>query len=350
MDRASQASAAFVGLPLCSKSSSLFTAQNDSHRSTLRNHALRHTTSQQTRVQCTLAPERTTPSIQSTEPTTSFPTVTSRPVPGLPDWRYAGPPLEIDNPGDYPAIVYFALTATQSLELDPFNQLLTSAPLDLTEVRVFSPTLPLHSDTDMAHNEHVFHSWAEVYASGGDLISAFVRRADSDIRHLIDSSYCTNNAVHVAGLSRGGLLAGLLAAKCEFVESCLMFAPVTSLSSLDEMKDLVEKGDLKVSRADLCKSEVVESLIQVPVRVYMGNMDRRVGTKQAFEFAHLLAETADKRGVRSPPHEFIMYCSVGKHGHGTPSDVFEAGAKFILSQIEDIQNNSRRKRRVDTAS
>lgn len=237
--------------------------------------------------------------------------VNSQPVPDLPGWRYTGPSLSLAEP--CAAVIYLALTATQSLELDPFNQLITARCLHLrTNVRIFSPTLPFHSDIDMLQNERVFHEWAAVYAAGGDVVSAFVRNAHQAIQLLVRRGYCLPGQLHVAGLSRGGLLAGLLCAECQpLFASCLLLAPVTSLGNLTEMKALVESGNAKVAKASLVRNDVVQRLVNIPVRVYMGNMDRRVGTKMAFEFAHLLAETAAQHGIRSPPHEFIMYCRYG---------------------------------------
>lgn len=232
-----------------------------------------------------------------------------------------------------PAVVYFALTAQQSLELDPFNHVVEclmtpgyaagAREIDASQapLRVFSVTLPYHTE-NMADNEAAFGKWAQVYSEGGDVVGGFVRRASDALDALVEQGVIDENSVFTAGLSRGGLMAGHLAARNRRVKGLLGFAPVTVLSDLPEFSDNVVQdagARVKIARASLLSDEVIERLVFLPVRFYMGNVDRRVGTRNAFELTHLLAEHGVlKEGMRSPPHEFIMYCSVGKHGHGTP--------------------------------
>lgn len=164
----------------------------------------------------------------------------------------------------------------------------------------------------MAVNEAAFSRWAALYEAGGDPVANFVRRASDAVDALVASGALARRQVVVAGLSRGGLLAGLLAARNPNVRACLCFAPVTVLGDLDEFgADAVtkERAREKVARATLLQDRVVERLVGMPVRFYMGNFDRRVGTRKAFDFVHLLAERAVlHEGMRSPPHEFVMYC------------------------------------------
>lgn len=270
-----------------------------------------------------------------TRPPTSLPlAIESHDVPNHPAWRYAGPPLTV---GPTPAVIYFALTASQSLELDPFNQFVTSLlpTPETASLRVFSVTLPFHAD--MAANEAAFEQWADTYRAGGDLITSFIRKVSTTVDSFIQSGYLQKDAIYAAGLSRGGLMAAHLTAQHHAIKACLAFAPVTVLADLPEFSEAAIPADRarqKVHRASLLNDHIVERLAEKPVRFYMGNFDRRVGTRNAFELTHLLAERAASRGVRSPPHEFVMYCSVGKQGHGTPSDVFKAGADYILSLLQ----------------
>lgn len=106
------------------------------------------------------------------------------------------------------------------------------------------------------------------------------------------------------------MLAAHLACANHSVRACLGLAPVTVLSELSEFRDDVIEGERareKISKASLLNDAVVDKLTAVPVRLYMGNSDRRVGTRNAFAFSLMLAERARDSGVRSPPHEFIMY-------------------------------------------
>lgn len=236
-----------------------------------------------------------------------------------------------------PVVVYLALTATQSLEVAPINDFViklngltlptrtsssfnaeNSVDLNVNHnnnIRIFSPTLPFHSDVDMAANEAVFHQWAATYLSGGDIASSFARHVDTAVTMLAEASFTDRTAgVHIVGLSRGALFAGLVAARNQHVRSLTAFAPVVSLLTLSEFEenDAVMQNQRvldKISAMTLTADDVVQRLVhnRVDVRCYMGNVDVRVGTRHAFDFAHALAIAANEHGVRSPPHEFIMY-------------------------------------------
>lgn len=249
-------------------------------------------------------------------------------MPGLDGWRYTGPAIETGIVT--PVVVYLALTATQSLEVAPINDFVTklngltlpttTSPSyydddENNNVRIFSPTLPFHSDVDMAANEAVFHQWATTYLSGGDIASSFARHVDAAVTMLAEASFTDRTAgVHIVGLSRGALFAGLVAARNQHVRSLTAFAPVISLLTLSEFEenDAIMQNQRvlnKISAMTLTDSDVVQQLVRnrVDVRCYMGNVDMRVGTRHAFDFAHALAIAAKEHGVRSPPHEFIMY-------------------------------------------
>lgn len=163
----------------------------------------------------------------------------------------------------------------------------------------------------MADNEAAFFKWADTYRAGGDLVSAFVRKVSNTIDDLVESGYIDPENAFAAGLSRGGMMAAHLASKNPYIRACLGFAPVTVLSDLPEFSNDAVEGDRargKIRNASLLNDSVLDALVPIPVRFYMGNFDQRVGTRNAFEFTHLLAERAATSGVRSPPHEFIMYC------------------------------------------
>lgn len=163
----------------------------------------------------------------------------------------------------------------------------------------------------MVANEAVFTAWADVYSSGGDLLTSYIRRVNDTIEKLIQDRVVASEQVYVAGLSRGGLIAALLAAKSTHVKAVLGFAPVTVLADLPEFSEALKlDGRVKerLHRASLLNDHVLQALVGKPVRFYMGNFDRRVGTRNAFEVVHRLAEMAGSKRVRSPPHEFVMYC------------------------------------------
>lgn len=252
-------------------------------------------------------PSRQTESITLPEDLEKTPIV--RQIPHHPDWLYAGPCL---SEGSRPAIVYLALTASQSLQLDPFNQYVTNIHRHMPQVRIFAPTLPLHSE-NVIENEHVFHKWRKIFGDAGDIVTPFVRKAAVTLDTLTKAGFISQQQVHIAGLSRGGLLAGLLAAQltqATSVSSVVLFAPVTSLSTLSEFSnssDFTSRALEKIHRSSLYRPDVIRKLVSVPVNVYVGNVDTRVDTRSVVDFAHHLATHAATSGVRSPPHTLIMY-------------------------------------------
>lgn len=273
--------------------------------------------------------------------------VQSRAVPNMPNWRYAGPLFDETSPTPLPAVIYFALTAEQSLELPPFNEfvrfILVGGDAEAAvegsvavndghaPLRVFSVTLPYHGDMPM--NETALEKWAELYSSGADVVSFFTRKVSAGLDELIAQGHIDQSRVYAAGLSRGGLLAAHLALVNQHVNTVLGFSPVTKLADLKEFTHVASTSAAvtkKLDEASLLSERCVDGLSRCSVRVYSGNTDTRVGTRNCFELMAALADRARSRNVRSPPHEYIMFCSLGREGHGTSSDVFCVGARWLL--------------------
>lgn len=157
-----------------------------------------------------------------------------------------------------------------------------------------------------------FTEWQRVYMDGGDVVSRFARSAASFADEIVNRGLAPVGRVYAAGLSRGGLLAAHVAMQSSAVGAVVGFAPVVVLGDLPEFSDdalPTEAARARVRRASLLRTEALDALADIPVRFYAGNFDRRVGTRNAFELTHTLAQKAyEDHGVRSPPHEFIMYC------------------------------------------
>jgi dienelactone hydrolase len=172
----------------------------------------------------------------------------------------------------------------------------------------------------------------------------FTRKASDGLDRLVAQGYVDTSRVYAVGLSRGGLLAGHLALRNPLVSAVLGFSPVTVLSELAEFKGALslaadgagpstDKADVArrlLDEASLLSDSCVAGLSRCAMRVYSGNADTRVGTRHCFDLMARLAERARADRVRSPPHEYIMYCSLGRDGHGTSSDVFAVGARWLL--------------------
>jgi len=187
--------------------------------------------------------------------------------------EYLGPDLK---KGPLPAVFYFALSAKDSLHLDPFNQpavFLSKCPL-----RVFSLTLPGHH----LPATEALNDWAQEIGKGRDIISEFSNHALEVMEQLIAKNVIEKGKLAVAGLSRGGFLACHVAAKTPLISTILGFAPLTRLDYAKEFKGM------DVSTFNL--SHLVEPLSDRTIRFYIGNRDMRVGTAHCFHFISELTQ------------------------------------------------------------
>ena len=231
---------------------------------------------------------------------------------------HVGPSLDV---GELPAVFYFALSGPDSLCLDPYNQLI---PFLLeNQVRTFSLTLPAH-EQGLPPTE-ALKVWAEDLVRGRQPLEEFLDQAQSAIEMVFHQRLVERDRLAVAGLSRGGLIAGLLAAREKRIKKVLGFAPVTKLALAKEFHEIPHL----VSSYDL--SQHAAALADRQIRFIIGNRDTRVSTRACFECIEKLVEAAHEQKIRSAPIELILTPSIGQHGHGTTMETFRQGAQWISS-------------------
>lgn len=234
------------------------------------------------------------------------------------DLFWKGPPLE---DGAKPTLLYLALSAEDSLELAPYNQPVDKA-LSLG-MRVFSCTLPRHGKDLDPHKAMEY--WAEDYAKGLDSIQIFLDALLLNIDFLVEASLCTQNKIAIAGLSRGGLVAGLAAAKHPAIGAYVGFAPLTALNDLAEFAPL-QNSELSKQHALL---RFVPELVSKRVRLHIGNRDTRVHTDSSYNLVRAIGEEAYLTRNRNGFCELIIKPSIGHQGHGTSTDTFYEGVEWI---------------------
>jgi hypothetical protein len=233
---------------------------------------------------------------------------------------FLGPDL---TAGPLPAIFYFALSADESLSLDPINQPATF--LTRHPVRIFSLSLPAHGNGDMA--TEAFSVWASQFASGVDPLTPFIEKGVTAIEMLFQRNLISH--LGIMGLSRGGLIGAHIAARIPQAGMLLAFAPVTDLAFSKEFRPLAHLPLIQHLKMD----RLAESLAEKRIRFYIGNRDERVGTGLCFHTIQLLTETAYAKKIRSPQVELIVSPSIGHLGHGTPREVFEDGAAWMARHV-----------------
>jgi hypothetical protein len=224
-----------------------------------------------------------------------------------------------------PALFYFALSAEDSLSLDPYDQPVRF--LNQENLRIFSMTLPGHGPHLDPTKALVF--WAEQIQKGENLIAEFVEKVSTAVDFLVRKEIALPGKLAVAGLSRGAFIATHAAAAIPSFHYLLGFAPLTKLSYAKEFQEL--RHSPLVTSLDL--THKVASLTHCKVRYYIGNHDTRVGTAHAFELVDALSKTAYAHRIRSPQVELIIGPSIGHQGHGTGPAVFKDGAHWISKHL-----------------
>lgn len=227
--------------------------------------------------------------------------------------------------GALPALIYFALSAEESLYQDPYNQPVVY--LQNRRLRIFSLSLPAHGPG--LRPQDAIGKWADEYALGKDPLSAFLDKAAVEIEALIQKGIALPGRIGLMGLSRGGLICGHLAARLPDVAAWVGFAPVTKLTKTQEFQSL--KEDQRVKNLNL--ETIAPALSKKPARLYISNRDTRVGTRECFELVELLASQSFDQGTRSPPFELIISPPIGLMGHGTSREIFCSGAEWIANKI-----------------
>jgi predicted esterase len=245
-------------------------------------------------------------------------------APGL-SFTYLGPPLD---QGPLPALFYFSLSAEDSLTLAPFNTPVTYLTHLLHDnLRIFSMTIPGHENN--LPKEKAIEYWIQKIREGVDPIFPFIRQICDVIDYLLNQQVIVEDKIVFSGLSRGGYIATLVAAKHQACNTVLGFAPLTEINPSKGLEDLID-NPLAMS---LSLPTYLENLIHTKIRYYIGNRDTRVGTKLAFEFITNLADLAYEHRAKEGSFELIIYPSTGFMGHGTPDEIFKDGCLWIQKEL-----------------
>ncbi len=243
-------------------------------------------------------------------------------LPSKTELCFCGPPLE---EGPLPAIIYLAISGIDSLQLDPFNQMV-SYLVQTYRIRVFSLDLPAHEPPLDPRN--AIEIWSQEFKRGIDPLTPFLQKITKAADELIENG--TASRIGIAGLSRGGFLAMHAAAKSSHLKNVLAFAPITRLERVKEFSSIPENPQL----ASLGLPLLYDRLFDKSIRIYIGNRDELVGTSSCFAFVQELTEFAYQKKIRSPQVEMIISPSIGYLGHGTSQTNFEWGAAWIANQLQ----------------
>ncbi|MFZ0565853.1 MAG: prolyl oligopeptidase family serine peptidase [Chlamydiales bacterium] len=222
--------------------------------------------------------------------------------------------------GTLPAFIYFALSAEESLDLEPYNRpvtLLESQPL-----RVFSFDLPGHGP-----GFDKFKAM-DYWAAHPERLEPFFEKVVFSIQWLIDEGLIDPDYLAAGGLSRGGFVATHIAAREKRIKTVLGFAPLTKLSRITEF------SHHKYQSEQLDLEHLVERLTHIRhFRFYIGNRDTRVSTDACYHFIRQLVEKNHEKRIRDPQIELRITPSIGHRGHGTAPSIFEEGTNWVKERL-----------------
>jgi len=229
---------------------------------------------------------------------------------------YVGPDLSL---GSFPTIFYFALSAKDTLSLDPYNQPIQF--IDTHSVRVFSVDLPEHTPPKSPYD--AIQEWVKKSLYQETILEDFFLNMKNCIDFLINDKKIQIENLGFMGLSRGAFVASHIASLFSFS------LPIVGFSPLIELSKTKEAIDLQYQDSSLDLFSKMPSLINKQIRFYIGNRDTRVHSLTCAKFILQLANLAMESGLRSPPIELTIFPSIGYMGHETPKSIFEDGAKFL---------------------
>jgi len=236
-------------------------------------------------------------------------------IPNYPSLAYVGADVSL---GKLKALIYFSLSAEESLTLDPYNQ-----PVQFisgNDLRVFSFTLPFHGPH--FNKAHAMQAWSDEIKNNPEFLFHFIKECSLVVDALIKENVIDPHFLSVAGLSRGAFLATHLGSENKHIKNILGFAPLTSLSYLEEFQGNPQGENYNLVHLN-------PKLIHKNLRFYIGNHDTRVGTENCFQFINELSKLSHEHAVRSPKIELIISPSVGHKGHGTASKTFQDGVNWL---------------------
>lgn len=187
-------------------------------------------------------------------------------------------------------------------------------------------TIPKHDE--IFQGDVAIKKWFESFSKGIDPLTNFFHSVSEAIDDLVDEKIIDPNKIAVAGLSRGAFAAAHVAAINSKIKTLLGFAPLTSLTVIEEFNQL---KNIEINKFDLHK--LVDKLYTLTHRYYIGNLDIRVSTHLCYEYVSKLVNEMHMRGIRELPAELIINPSIGRMGHGTSQTTFTDGANWLARKL-----------------
>ncbi len=186
--------------------------------------------------------------------------------------------------------------------------------------------LPCHGKDEREGEPAGLSGWSHRAVKGEDFMAPMVARAKKVLDHLIAEGYTDPAKVAACGVSRGGFVAGHIAAADERVKCVAAFAPVTDLTALSEFHGTGENPLVR----SLSFLQKADELAGRAVWLVIGDQDARVSTDRTIELARRItaASLAAKKESRVELH--VM---PDARGHAIPDSSAARASDWIAAQL-----------------
>ncbi len=200
-------------------------------------------------------------------------------------------------------VLYFFVSGKDSLTLNP----IAKPALLLAEkgYRVISATLPGHADS--IRPEYIRSLWGQ----NPNLLEEFFFNVETSLLEISDD---IDGPISALGLSRGAFIATHLAARIDEINKVVGFAPLTFLESAPHL-DLIH---------------LAPKLKHKEIRYSIGHNDTLVDTTRVISTVSSFMKVLSAKQLQNSAIELTITPSIGRDGHGTSSQSFENGVKWLL--------------------
>jgi dienelactone hydrolase len=222
-----------------------------------------------------------------------------------------------------PLVILFTTTAKEALEVSPLCH--PANFLSEMGIRVLSFDLPLHHD-EIPSFDGVKRWTQEMQKNANDLLLPFLK----EVSEWMDQNLDPSTPIGIMGISRGGLIAALLASIRKNPVPLTLFSPMMDLD-YPWLWDASQSLHLNLDFYRL--KNHFHFLKDCPIYFSIGNNDERVYTKKSLDLYKHLVEEKAKEQTRNILLELHVFPSIGMYGHGTPDRIFQEGTKWMKEQL-----------------
>jgi dienelactone hydrolase len=232
--------------------------------------------------------------------------------------------VTVEGRTNRPQPTLFVFAGTRADTLNP-SQMYNDVGRILVDKKwlVVTLDLPCHGSDRREGEPDSLDGWRHRHNNGEDFIGAFNVKCSAVLDWLLANRYTKPAQVYVAGTSRGGFLAMHWACHDKRVKGVAAFAPVTTTLALSEYANSTFPLPVIPS---MSLTNYAQKLSGVPVKMWFGPADERVGTQNALALV----------GAVQAQYLYADFdCRIQPAiNHTVPHNAHEEAAEWFLKRIK----------------